>query len=231
MGNIKSNKIKKYFFYALGEIVLVVIGILIALQLNNWNIAKQEKAELNSILETVKIDLEDDIAEAENFIEFHETRLLTIDSLIDNKFDLKSFSECKDCPYYLAGFRTLVINDKGSKKLDNSAFVSNTVQDSLFYNLVSFYKESNEANKILDDLLKDQFKSNIDYLQKNKTWFKDWLYKERSLEINEYFLSDPIYNNKLTLYGLVIKTNYLSFLKEFKEEAEKLLEQVKLKIK
>ena len=32
-----ENKTGKYFKYAIGEIVLVVIGILIALQINNWN--------------------------------------------------------------------------------------------------------------------------------------------------------------------------------------------------
>jgi len=34
---IMENKTSKYFKYAIGEIVLVVIGILIALQINNWN--------------------------------------------------------------------------------------------------------------------------------------------------------------------------------------------------
>ena len=32
-----ENKTGKYFEYAVGEIILVVIGILIALQINNWN--------------------------------------------------------------------------------------------------------------------------------------------------------------------------------------------------
>ena len=32
-----ENKTSKYFKYAIGEIILVVIGILIALQINNWN--------------------------------------------------------------------------------------------------------------------------------------------------------------------------------------------------
>ncbi|WP_211356669.1 DUF6090 family protein [Polaribacter glomeratus] len=37
----------KYFKYAIGEIVLVVIGILIALQINNWNeLQKNKKQEL-----------------------------------------------------------------------------------------------------------------------------------------------------------------------------------------
>ena len=34
---LMENKTTKYFKYAIGEIVLVVIGILIALQINNWN--------------------------------------------------------------------------------------------------------------------------------------------------------------------------------------------------
>ncbi|NVJ47893.1 MAG: hypothetical protein HWE07_12230 [Cytophagia bacterium] len=34
---MEQNKIGKYFTYALGEIILVVIGILIAIQLNEWN--------------------------------------------------------------------------------------------------------------------------------------------------------------------------------------------------
>ncbi|MDX1463776.1 MAG: DUF6090 family protein [Marinirhabdus sp.] len=34
---LNENKVGKYLIYALGEIVLVVIGILIALQINSWN--------------------------------------------------------------------------------------------------------------------------------------------------------------------------------------------------
>ena len=34
---LTQNKFSKYLLYAVGEIVLVVIGILIALQINNWN--------------------------------------------------------------------------------------------------------------------------------------------------------------------------------------------------
>ncbi|WP_027075362.1 DUF6090 family protein [Maribacter antarcticus] len=38
---LTENKISKYLLYAIGKIVLVVIGVLIALQINNWN-AKQK---------------------------------------------------------------------------------------------------------------------------------------------------------------------------------------------
>ncbi len=40
---IMENKTSKYFKYAIGEILLVVIGILIALQINNLNEAKKQE--------------------------------------------------------------------------------------------------------------------------------------------------------------------------------------------
>ena len=66
---MQQNKTGKYLKYAIGEIVLVVIGILIALSINNWNesnkLIKREKSlltELKTNLETNVINLENDIA-------------------------------------------------------------------------------------------------------------------------------------------------------------------------
>lgn len=54
---INENKVSKYILYAIGEIILVVIGILIALQINNWNaeqnIEKEEISLLNNLLESL----------------------------------------------------------------------------------------------------------------------------------------------------------------------------------
>jgi len=54
---MEQNKTTKYFKYAIGEIILVVIGILIALQINNWNdeqkIKKEEIDILNNLLESL----------------------------------------------------------------------------------------------------------------------------------------------------------------------------------
>lgn len=48
---LNEGKTTKYFKYAIGEIILVVIGILIALQINNWNETRKNKAK-----ETVLVD-------------------------------------------------------------------------------------------------------------------------------------------------------------------------------
>jgi len=52
-----DNKPMKYARYAIGEIVLVVMGILIALQINNWN--EEHLASINDILNLIGDKLED----------------------------------------------------------------------------------------------------------------------------------------------------------------------------
>ena len=59
---MEKNKTGKYFKYAIGEIVLVVIGILIALSINNWNEERKnilnESQLVKNIVEDLRLDSE-----------------------------------------------------------------------------------------------------------------------------------------------------------------------------
>ena len=55
-----ENSPVKYIRYAIGEIVLVVIGILIALQVNNWNESRKIKKQKNILIESLVSDLKMD---------------------------------------------------------------------------------------------------------------------------------------------------------------------------
>ncbi len=55
---LMENKTGKYFKYAIGEIVLVVIGILIALQINNWNENRKERQEEKALLTQLQSEFE-----------------------------------------------------------------------------------------------------------------------------------------------------------------------------
>lgn len=75
---IKENKATKYLLYAVGEIILVVIGILIALQINNWNEIRKEKLRIVNYLYEIKDDLDQDMV-------FFKKNLEQYDSLIKFK--------------------------------------------------------------------------------------------------------------------------------------------------
>ena len=60
---LTENKFSKYLIYAGGEIILVVIGILIALSINNWNEENIVKKEIDILTESMISDLKSDISE------------------------------------------------------------------------------------------------------------------------------------------------------------------------
>lgn len=78
---LSENRVSKYLFYAIGEITLVVIGILIALQLNNLNEnRKQRRVEIN-VLEGIRNDILKDTVDLNYNISAYQQSTI-VDSLI-----------------------------------------------------------------------------------------------------------------------------------------------------
>jgi len=63
---LSENKSSKYALYAIGEIFLVVVGILIALQINNWNEEKKLKTEEHLLLTNLSLSFERKLLELED---------------------------------------------------------------------------------------------------------------------------------------------------------------------
>jgi len=70
---MEKNKTGKYLKYAIGEIVLVVIGILIALQINNWKEEQKEKIKEQAYLERLDQNLTNDSINIDLNIDFYKT--------------------------------------------------------------------------------------------------------------------------------------------------------------
>jgi hypothetical protein len=76
---LTENKFSKYLVYAIGEIILVVVGILIALSINNWNDKQkhisQERILLKNVLENIKTDsisIDSVISTTDRILEIHK---------------------------------------------------------------------------------------------------------------------------------------------------------------
>jgi len=72
---VERQQIGKYLGYAVGEIVLVVIGILIALQINNWNESRRQTTREEQFIAGVKNDLRQDRDYIELVIKIAEPRI------------------------------------------------------------------------------------------------------------------------------------------------------------
>ena len=70
---LTENKFSKYLLYAVGEIVLVVIGILLALQINNWNKQKLNDKLKFEIISEIKTNLQIDLKELQDDISYFDS--------------------------------------------------------------------------------------------------------------------------------------------------------------
>ena len=123
---IMENKTSKYLKYAIGEIVLVVIGILIALSLNNWNEHRKENLKETKLVEQLLNDAREDSIFFESRISIQKLRDTLFDNFIslhDNK-SVDSISNLNIHSEYIFFFRL--------------AFQSNLINNNpTAYNLIS----------------------------------------------------------------------------------------------
>ena len=86
---IDEGNLKRYLIYAIGEVLLVMIGILLALQVNNWNERNKEGNQEEAFLIGVKNDLNKDLAVVEKLQKNSSYRLSHF-KMIDPQFYIDS---------------------------------------------------------------------------------------------------------------------------------------------
>ena len=82
---IKTGSARKYALYAIGEIVLLVIGILIALQINNWNENRKENKISQEYLTGITNDITKDLEQVDEILK-EQIISISLISNIDNVF-------------------------------------------------------------------------------------------------------------------------------------------------
>ncbi len=134
---MEKNKIGKYFKYALGEIVLVVIGILIALYINNLNTEKQDSITLNGYLNNISQNIKVDQVNLDRIAVFRDSSIIGSKyfiNIIEQENVLKEqysiyFSEYfKYNPWLDRYFQS---NNSGFEALKNSGYLSKIQQTTL----------------------------------------------------------------------------------------------------
>jgi len=225
-----ENKFSKYLLYAIGEIILVVIGILIALQINNLNENRKTTNIVKGVYAIVKSDLVADVKTIDGVLKVGKQRDSLFKAVINREITYDDYVACGSCARILGGFPDIKLKSRGLTLLEqNSAFL-NSNQDSLSLKIINFYDfYTTEIDVAITEVAKD-YNENRSFFKSNMTWFEDYDTGVFNEELTKYALTSIDYRNRVvSFYNLYFK-GYLNFLKEYKEEALQLIETIDKKI-
>jgi len=176
---LSENKFSKYLIYAVGEIILVVIGILIALQVNNQNQIKNEKKALKSYLEKIAINVKSDIKVAEFMIETRTQQSLLCAQATEliSKKDWSNQLKITNALFAMIIEQPLNFNRSGFESLKNSGYLQH-LDDSEIEELI--YNYYNSVDKVIFEETSLQVWANDLDLELHKSgFFSKWLELEK----------------------------------------------------
>jgi hypothetical protein len=140
---LTENKFAKYLIYALGEIVLVVIGILIALSINNWNSNLNETKELQGYLINIKNNLQADLTGIKEIKIFRDSSraysLKYLKIAKKNKITIEGYAAIEYSNYNVFWDLYFKSHQSGFEALKNSGFIGKLNGTKLEGNLNEYY--------------------------------------------------------------------------------------------
>jgi hypothetical protein len=199
---LSEGKTGKYLKYAIGEIVLVVIGIMIALQVNNWNIENTDKDKEAKYLSNIVLDLKKDISRLDYLIEFRKGRLIGDQEIID----------------HMNGYKINNLN-KLTKYVVNSLMEENfTPNNTTFFELSNsgnLNLISNDSIKFLLLELEEVYKLNRLNMEHERFDYREYISKPiiKNTHIDHLF---PVYLGSKTIEEQKITMEHFSTLLENK---------------
>jgi len=127
-------------FYAVGEIILVVIGILIALAVNNRNSKISNERKIEGVFKEIKINLIHDIKEAERTIAYYNKKDSLIQLVMNNRVTKEMYEENYDLFFLLYYYRSYKLSDSGYNLLSANLDLIPEKYNSLMPFLQNVYK-------------------------------------------------------------------------------------------
>ena len=220
-----DNKPLKYMRYAIGEIVLVVIGILIALQINTWNEQRKNKIKIISFFKEVQSDLLKDISNIEETRSLYKMKDSLAYLVLNNELtrdDYKKSDHWEELFLLIANYNIFQFDTNGYNNLKLNVNDIPLSNKAIYDSLTTLYEQ---YKKILEDQnirIGNYVYENRKYLSNNKEWYSDFSSWKSNDTIIDYFLLDPFYKNRVREFQVLIEDSY----KKYKIDAIIIYEQL-----
>lgn len=225
---METDKTTKYLKYAIGEIILVVVGILIALQINNWNEKRLQKQTLKNIYAIIAEDLKNDIADINVILENKKEIEPVFNKILDGLMIKEDYNNCDGCQWLIIGGPDLTIEKRGYNRLNNFD-TSKIKADSLTIKIVQFYTKQLTDLNVDSELRSSDIAKNVNDWKENYEWYSDYI-TDRDIDgFIDYAINNHDYVNRTANYYMLNYTIYIPKLEAFNSEAQDILKQLEEK--
>jgi len=220
---LTKNKFSKYILYAIGEIILVVIGILIAIGINNRNQERINEEKITRILKEIQSDLVKDI-EYSKIIFDYQIYTDSIAKLILN--DKYSYEDYKTGSFVTIGYNYRSFNtisngyDNFKRDIDNVP----EKYSSIIKDLKKLYETDKTTIDVYNERIRTTVYKNIDE-SSNFNWYQEQAKGLVSEEEINYRLTSNHYKNMVIKY-MNDRVNLFSRCKEYKIDAISLYNKI-----
>ena len=212
-----------YFRYALGEIVLVVAGILIAVSINNWNEGRKTAAAVDQLLATVKADLLNDLAEIKTAEDFYEGRAPIFEKILAGEITADDYRANRPYAFLLIGYPEVSFDTRGFELLKDFKETLPADRRELAGEIIAFYVERQLEITVDDKLRADDFMANFTHFKETKSWWSAFIHDLEIEGFIPYALHDPDYRNRVATAHFIAYKVYLPELHVFAERAQALI--------
>ncbi len=220
---LADNKISKYLLYALGEIILVVIGILIALAINDAYTASKNEQKIKTILAQIQEDLLTDIKDSQRIFRHYVRKDSTAQNIYKDLVSVDT-DTWKLRPY--EGYVNFSINRGGYQRLmDNLEFLPEKYTgliprlNRIYVVIQEDVTDNNE--KIIAKSDDPRFNRIYSHPEHAEHMFSDFSTKEAK----QYLLDDPFLKNRIIEYMTAFR-NVAFIAHLFRVEATALYKQI-----
>ena len=199
---LERNDLLKYLYYVIGEISLVVLGILIAFQIDNWKKEELINNRMNQIYKSLKKELNEDLNTAIMIDSVYSKRRKYIYDIVRSGISEEEFLENPNFYFWLPlRSHTLGISTKAYNNLILNIDNVPSDLDTLVVLLNKIHVSVTEMNSKYDQSLNDfTFRVMEDWSKEHEWYYQMKIKREPSEEAINYFANNWRYLNLLEEY-------------------------------
>jgi hypothetical protein len=225
--SIIDNKLKRYFFYAIGELCLIVLGILVALYINNENANKQYKKEIDNNLLRAYSELEGNIEEAQETIMKIKEKDSLIYLVMNDLIEPEAYYKDINLAYLILFFYNLNIEDKAFQNLISINVADNKYREELLSSLKELYSINENIKEVNQRMSTFVYDKSLPMLAQNTKTFGDLTYKgEIKKDVVDFFSTSQEYKSYVSQYAIIAIKNQLRHNQDFLKKAYCLLSKM-----